>query len=108
MRLQARPRRVLFLSVLIGAASLATLAHAQDISINLGGQGGGGNQGNFGGNRGNQGNARYSMELFAQASNVLNHVSPTGYTGNMTSRFFGQATGVSNARDLNVGVRFNF
>lgn len=42
MRLPALPRRVVFLSVLTGAASLATLAHAQDISINLGGQGGGG------------------------------------------------------------------
>ena len=42
MRLPALPRRVLFPSVLIGAASLASLAHAQDISINLGGQGGGG------------------------------------------------------------------
>ena len=48
------------------------------------------------------------MEIFAQAQNVLNHVTPTGYTGNLSSRFFGQATGVSQARDLNVGVRFNF
>jgi hypothetical protein len=48
------------------------------------------------------------MELFAQASNVLNHVSPQGYTGNLSSRFFGLATGVSQARDLNVGLRFNF
>jgi hypothetical protein len=43
------------------------------------------------------------MEIFAQAQNVLNHVSPTGYTGNMSSQFFGVATGVSQARDLNVG-----
>ncbi|APG10703.1 MULTISPECIES: flagellar type III secretion system pore protein FliP [Bradyrhizobium] len=41
MRLPALPRRVVFLSVLIAAASLAMPAHAQDISINLGGQGGG-------------------------------------------------------------------
>jgi hypothetical protein len=95
----------------------ATPGRAQGNASNFAQQGGGGGfqggggQGGFGGNRGgNQGNnnSRYSMELFAQASNVLNHVSPTGYTGNMTSRFFGQATGVSGARDLNVGLRFNF
>ena len=85
---------------------------AQQGGGGFGGQGGGGNQGGFGGNRGggNQGNngSRYSMELFAQAQNVLNHVYPQGYTGNLSSRFFGVATGVSNARDLNVGIRFNF
>jgi flagellar biosynthetic protein FliP len=42
VRLPALPRRVFFLSVLIGAASLAMPAHAQDISINLGGSPGGG------------------------------------------------------------------
>jgi hypothetical protein len=104
----------------LGRLPTATPGRAQGNALNFaqqggggfgGAQGGGGNQGGFGGNRGgNQGNnnSRYSMELFAQASNVLNHVSPQGYTGNMSSRFFGQATGVSQARDLNVGVRFNF
>jgi len=96
----------------------ATPGRAQGNALNFaqqggggGFQGGGGGQGGFGGNRGgNQGNnnSRYSMELFAQASNVLNHVSPSGYTGNMLSPYFGQATGVSRARDLNVGLRFNF
>ena len=90
---------------------------AQGAGVNFAQQGGGGfqgggGQGGFGGNRGggNQGNnnSRYSMELFAQAQNVLNHVYPVGYTGNLSSRFFGVATGVSGARDLNVGVRFNF
>ena len=42
MRRSVFPRRVVFFSVLIGAASLAAPALAQDISINLGGQGGGG------------------------------------------------------------------
>ena len=74
-----------------------------------GGFGGGGNQGG-GGFRGpgNNNNSRFSMELFAQARNVLNHVRRTGYTGNQSSPFFLQPTGVSQARDLNVGVRFNF
>ena len=36
------------------------------------------------------GGSRYSMELFAQAQNVLNHVTHTGYTGNLSSPFFGR------------------
>jgi hypothetical protein len=77
-------------------------------------RGGGGGQGGFGGpqggNRGNQGNnnSRFGIELFAQARNVLNHVTKTGYTGNMSSPFFGQATSVNGGRDINVGLRFQF
>ena len=75
-----------------------------------GGGQGGGNQGggNFG--RGNQGNnnQRFTMEIFAQAQNILNHVTRTQYVGNLSSPFFGQAIGVGSARDINVGVRFNF
>ena len=94
-----------------------TPGRAQGNGVNFAQQGGGGfagggqgGQGGFGGNRGggNQGNSRYSMEIFARANNVLNHVSPQGYTGNLSSRFFGLATGVSDARDVNVGIRFNF
>jgi hypothetical protein len=53
------------------------------------------------------GNGR-SMELFLQAQNVLNHVMPTAYVGNLSSPYFGQATSVSQPRDVNVGVRFSF
>jgi hypothetical protein len=75
-----------------------------------GGGGGGGFGGPGGGRQGGPGgnNSRYSMELFAQAQNILNHVSRTGYTGNLSSRFFRTATGVGQARDINVGLRFNF
>ena len=48
------------------------------------------------------------MEISLQAQNILNHVTRTGYTGNLSSRFFGQATGVGAARDINLSVRFNF
>ena len=70
-------------------------------------------QGGFGGpgigrGQGGPGGARYSVELFVQAQNVLNHVTHTGYTGNLSSRFFGQATSVGAPRDVNVGLRFNF
>ena len=76
-------------------------------------RGGGGGQGGFqgGGNRGNQQgnqNSRFGIELFAQAQNVLNHVTRTGYTGNMSSLFFRTPTGVGRARDINVGLRFQF
>jgi hypothetical protein len=73
-----------------------------------GGFGGGQGGGNFGrgGNQGN--NQRFTMELFAQVQNILNHVTRTQYVGNLSSPFFGQAIGVGNARDINVGVRFNF
>jgi hypothetical protein len=74
-----------------------------------GGQGGGGFQG--GGNRGgggNQNNSRYSMEVFAQASNILNHVTRTGYVGNLSSPLFGTPVNYGQPRDINVGLRFNF
>jgi hypothetical protein len=76
-------------------------------------RGGGGGQGGFGGNRGggnnnNQNNSRFNVEIFANASNVLNHVTRTGYTGNESSRYFRSATSVGQARDVNVGLRFNF
>ena len=77
-----------------------------------GGGGFGGNQGggNQGGNRGggNPGNSRYSMELFAQASNILNHVTRTGYVGNLSSPLFGTPVNYGQPRDINVGLRFNF
>jgi hypothetical protein len=70
-------------------------------------------QGGFGGPGGGRGpggplNGRYSVEIFAQAQNILNHVTHTGYTGNLSSRFFGMATSVGAPRDVNVGLRFNF
>jgi hypothetical protein len=74
-----------------------------------GGRGGGGFGGGRGGGRGGpNGGSRYSIEVFANAQNVLNRVNRTGYTGNLMSPFFGQATGVGRPREVNVGLRFNF
>jgi hypothetical protein len=68
-------------------------------------------QGGFGGpggrGQGGPGGGR-SVELFVQAQNVLNRVTYTGYTGNLSSPFFGTATSVGAPRDVNVGLRFNF
>ena len=72
-------------------------------------QGGGfGGPGVGGRGAGGAGNSRYSVELFVQAQNILNHVTHTGYTGNLSSPFFGTATSVGAPRDINVGLRFNF
>ena len=73
-------------------------------------QQGGGGFGGPGGGRGagGPGNSRYSMELFVQAQNILNHVTHSGYTGNLSSPFFGTATSVGAPRDVNIGLRFNF
>jgi hypothetical protein len=71
-------------------------------------QGPGGFGGPGGRGQGGLNGARYSMEIFVQAQNVLNHVTRTGYTGNLSSPFFGTATSVGAPRDVNVGLRFNF
>ena len=76
---------------------MATPAAAAQRAPGFGGRGGRGAAG-----------SRYSMEIFVQAQNVLNHVTRTGYTGNLSSPFFGTATGVGAPRDVNVGMRFNF
>jgi hypothetical protein len=91
-----------------------------------GGQGGGGNQqvqfaqgpggrgGQGGGGRGPGGggdaafNARYTMEFFIRADNVLNNVNYGSFSGNQLSRFFGQPTNAQQPRRLTVGSAFRF
>ncbi|HEY3885937.1 MAG TPA: hypothetical protein VGL62_12050, partial [Vicinamibacterales bacterium] len=51
---------------------------------------------------------RIRFELFASASNLFNSVSLTGYSGVMTSPFFGLPTGAGPARKLEVGLRIGF
>ena len=72
------------------------------------GGGGGGGFGGPGGRGGGGNNSRYSFELFANANNILNHVTPTGWVGNQSSPFFGTPMSVNGGRDINIGVRFNF
>jgi hypothetical protein len=83
-----------------------------------GGAGGGGNQqaqfaqrGQGGGNRGGgnaQFNARYTMEFFIRADNVLNNVNYGSYSGNALSDFFRQPTSAQQPRRLTVGSAFRF
>ncbi|HUF24773.1 MAG TPA: TonB-dependent receptor [Vicinamibacterales bacterium] len=80
-----------------GAAPAAAAAGGQGQMVVMGGGG------PMGANAG-----RYSMNLFVQGQNLLNIVNPQGYSGVMTSPFFGQPTGARPARTLSVGVRFGF
>jgi hypothetical protein len=52
--------------------------------------------------------SRYSVEIFGNANNVLNHVNYLGYSGNLLSPFFGQPTRAGQARRVEVGLQFRF
>ena len=62
--------------------------------------------GSFGG--GGAENKRIRIELFATASNLLNTVNPVGFSGVMTSPFFGQPTAAMPGRRIDVGMRVGF
>jgi hypothetical protein len=66
----------------------------------------GGMLGAFGG--GGAEDKRLRIELFAQAQNLFNHSNPIGYSGVMTSPFFGQPTASLPGRRLELGVRIGF
>ena len=53
-------------------------------------------------------NKRYTIELYAQAFNLLNHVNAINFSGVLTSPFFGQATSAGAPRRVEVGARLNF
>jgi len=48
------------------------------------------------------------FELFVSAQNLFNHVNPIGYSGVMTSQFFGEPTAAMPARHIDVGMRVGF
>ena len=51
---------------------------------------------------------RYRLGFFVQMQNVTNHANYGGYSGVLTSPFFGQATNVLNPRKIDFGVNFGF
>jgi hypothetical protein len=55
--------------------------------------GGGGGRGGFGGGESTE--HRYNVTFSVMFTNVLNHVNPSGFVGNLNSPQFGQATGVN-------------
>lgn len=67
--------------------------------------GGGGMAGGFGPGAANK---RFQLQFYAAAQNVTDHRNYVGYSGVITSPFFGQATNVLNPRKVELGVRFGF
>jgi hypothetical protein len=52
--------------------------------------------------------ARFRLMVFANAQNLLNRANYGGYSGTLTSPFFGQPTMVMNPRKVDVGIGFQF
>ena len=82
----------------------------------FGGRGGGGFGGRGGGGRGGGGRAnsntsegaRYSIQIGAQFTNLFNHVNPLGFSGVLTSPFFGLSSAAGAARHVDFSFRFSF
>ncbi len=51
---------------------------------------------------------RFRLAIQVQAQNLLNTTNYTGYTGSMTSPFFGVPTAAQGMRKIDVGLFFNF
>jgi len=51
---------------------------------------------------------RYSVEFYAQAYNLLNHMNALNFSGVMTSPFFGQPTSAAAPRRAEIGARLTF
>jgi len=51
---------------------------------------------------------RYTIELYAQAYNALNHTNALNYSGVIASPFFGRATSASAPRRIEIGARMGF
>jgi hypothetical protein len=62
----------------------------------------------MGGFSGGAEDKRWRMELYVAATNLLNHTNFMGYSGVMTSPFFGQPTSAGPARKIELGARFGF
>ena len=51
---------------------------------------------------------RVRFEVYVSAQNLLNHVNPIGFSGVMTSPFFGQPTAAMPGRRIDLGMRIGF
>ncbi len=51
---------------------------------------------------------RFQAQFFIQATNLLNHVNPTSFSGVLTSPFFGRPTAATPGRRIETGMRFGF
>jgi hypothetical protein len=55
-----------------------------------------------------QGTARYRIQVFVQGQNLTNTANYLGYSGTLTSPFFGRPTSVSGMRKIDVGLNLSF
>jgi hypothetical protein len=55
-----------------------------------------------------QGNARYRLQIFVQAQNLTNEANYVGYSGTLTSPFFGRPTTVAGMRKIDAGINLSF
>jgi hypothetical protein len=55
-----------------------------------------------------QGNARYRLQLFVQGQNLTNQANYVGYSGTLTSPFFGRPTTVLSMRKVDAGISMQF
>ena len=78
----------------------------QQVMVQIGGPGGGMPAGGM--SVSGADNKRYHVEFYAAAQNMTNHSNYVGYSGVMTSPFFGKPTTVMNPRKVEVGTRFSF
>ena len=51
---------------------------------------------------------RFRVGVYVNVQNLTNHYNYTGYSGVLTSPFFGQPTAVNQPRRVDIGVIFNF
>jgi hypothetical protein len=51
---------------------------------------------------------RFRTQFFIQATNLFNHVNPIGFSGVLTSPFFGQPTAAMAGRRIETGMRLSF
>jgi hypothetical protein len=52
--------------------------------------------------------ARYRLQFFVQTQNLTNRANYIGYSGTLTSPFFGQPTSVTGTRKVETGFNFSF
>jgi hypothetical protein len=55
-----------------------------------------------------QGTARYRLQLYVQAQNLTNERNYLGYSGTLTSPFFGRPTAVNGMRKIDAGMSLSF
>ena len=51
---------------------------------------------------------RFRIGVFFSANNLTNHPNYIGYSGVLTSPFYGQPTSVSSTRRVQAGLNFGF